>query len=161
MIENDLFLEYKQYMLANSKFKDTMLIVPHIPQSIAKFPTIVMSEINNSDNSIGKTTDRTESVSRLSYRVSIFVKPVTIIEETTYPSTEISTEVNTEPSVTGTKYQENQVMDELKELTYHFFNQCGFNRNSSRRTDNLDTSILRQEMIFTGRLASWNNSLYF
>lgn len=140
MIENDLFLEYKEYMLEKSKFKDVMLIVPHTPKSIAKFPTIVMEEMNNSDNSVGKTTDRIESVSRLSYRVGVFVKPVTI---------------------DGVKYQENQVMDELKELTYHFFNQCGFNRNSSRRTDNLDTSILRQEMIFTGRLASWNNSLYF
>lgn len=140
MIETQLFLEYKEYMLEKSKFKDTMLIVPHTPQSIAKFPTIVMAEINNSDNPLGKTTDRIESVSRLSYRVSVFVKPVTI---------------------EGTKYQENQVMEEIKELTYHFFNQIGFNRNSSRRTDNIDKSILRQEMIFTGNLASWNNSLFF
>lgn len=139
MIETDLFLEYKQYMLERTKFKD-MLIVPMTPKSIAKFPTIVMAEINNSDNSIGKTTDRIENVSRLSYRVSVFVKPVTI---------------------DGVKYQELQIMDEIKELTYNFFNQIGFNRNSSRRTDNLDTSILRQEMIFTGNLASWNNSLYF
>lgn len=139
MIETDLFLEYKQYMLERTKFKD-MLIVPMTPKSIAKFPTIVMAEINNSDNSIGKTTDRIENVSRLSYRVSVFVKPVTI---------------------DGAKYQELQIMDEIKELTYNFFNQIGFNRNSSRRTDNLDTSILRQEMIFTGNLASWNNSLYF
>ena len=140
MIENELFLEYKEFMLQNSTFKDTMLIVPHIPNTLAKFPTIIMSELNNSDNAVGKTTDRTESVSRLSYRVSAYVKPVT---------------------VNGVKYQENQVMDEIKELTYHFFNNIGFNRNSSRRTDNIDKSILRQEMIFTGRLASWNNSLYF
>lgn len=140
MIESDLFLEYKEYMLSKSKFKDLMLILPHNPQSLAKFPTIIMKEINNSDNRVGKTTDRIESVSRLSYRVSVYVKPVTI---------------------DGTKYQENQIMDEIKKLTYHFFNQVGFNRNSSRRTDNIDKSILRQEMIFTGNLASWNNSLFF
>lgn len=140
MIETNLFLEYKEYMLARSKFKDSMLIVPHTPQSLAKFPTIIMSEINNSDNAMGKTTDRIESVSRISYRVSVYVKPVTI---------------------EGTKYQENQVMEEIKKLTYDFFNQVGFNRNSSRRTDNVDKSILRQEMIFTGNLASWNNSLFF
>lgn len=140
MIESDLFLEYKEYMLSKSKFKDSMLILPHNPQSLAKFPTIIMEEINNSDNRVGKTTDRIESVSRLSYRVSVFVKPVVVDD---------------------TKYQENQVMDEIKELTYHFFNQVGFNRNSSRRTDNIDKSILRQEMIFTGNLASWNNSLFF
>jgi hypothetical protein len=99
-----------------------------------------MREINNSDNMVGKTTNRMESVSKLSYRVSIYVKPVTI---------------------DGTKYQENQIMDEMKELTYDFFNQIGFDRNSSRRTDNIDKSILRQEMIFTGNLASWNNSLFF
>jgi hypothetical protein len=141
MIETDLFLEYKQYMLEKSIFKDILLIVPNAPKSLAKFPTIVMSEINNSDNSRGKTTDRIEYVSRLSYRVSIFVKPVTIND---------------------TKYQDRQVMDELKKLTYDFFNQAGFNRNSSRKTDNyLDLSVLRQEIIFTGNLASWNNSLYF
>lgn len=140
MIENDLFLEYKEYMLSKSKFSDTLLIVPHIPNSLAKFPTIIMREINNSDNMVGKTTNRMESVSKLSYRVSIYVKPVTI---------------------DGTKYQENQIMDEMKELTYDFFNQIGFDRNSSRRTDNIDKSILRQEMIFTGNLASWNNSLFF
>lgn len=141
MIETDLFLEYKEYMLNRSIFKDKLLIVPNAPESMTKFPTIVMSEINNSDNSIGKTTDRTEYVSRLSYRVSIFVKPVII---------------------DGVKYQDRQVMDELKKLTYNFFNQAGFNRNSSRKTDNyLDLSVLRQEMIFTGTLASWNNSLYF
>lgn len=152
MIETDLFLEYKNYMLANSKFKD-MLIVPNTPESLAKFPTIVMAELNNSDNAIGKTTDRSEYVSRLSYRVSIFVKNVTI---TTTDTT------GTQPVQTSVKYQDRQVMDELKQLTYDFFNQVGFNRNSSRRTDNLrDLSILRQEMIFTGNLASWNNSLYF
>jgi len=140
MIENDLFLEYKEYMLSKSRFSDTLLIVPHIPNSLAKFPTIIMREINNSDNMVGKTTNRMESVSKLSYRVSIYVKPVTI---------------------DGTKYQENQIMDEMKKLTYDFFNQIGFNRNSSRRTDNIDKSILRQEMIFTGNLASWNNSLFF
>lgn len=140
MIENDLFLEYKEYMLSKSKFSDTLLIVPHIPNSLAKFPTIIMREINNSDNMVGKTTNRMESVSKLSYRVSIYVKPVTI---------------------DGTKYQENQIMDEMKKLTYDFFNQIGFDRNSSRRTDNIDKSILRQEMIFTGNLASWNNSLFF
>ena len=151
MIENDLFLEYKEYMLSKSKFSDVMLIVPHTPQSLVKFPTIIMEEINNSDNRVGKTTDRIESVSRLSYRVSIYTKDVTLSEPQTEPSTE----------VIHTKYQENQVMDELKKLTYHFFNQVGFNRNSSRRTDNIDKSILRQEMIFTGNLASWNNSLFF
>ena len=140
MIENDLFLEYKEYMLSKSKFSDSMLIVPHTPKSLAKFPTIIMNEVNNSDNRIGKTTNRMESVSRLSYRVSAYVKPITI---------------------DGVKYQENQIMDEIKELTYHFFNQIGFDRSSSRRADNIDKSILRQEMMFTGNLASWNNSLFF
>lgn len=152
MIETELFLEYKNYMLANSTFKD-MLIVPNTPQSLAKFPTIVMEELNNSDNRLGKTTDRIESVSRLSYRVSIFTKNITITT---------TTEVGSEPIQESVKYQDRQVMDELKQLTYHFFNQIGFNRNSSRKVDNMrDMTILRQEMIFTGNLASWNNSLFF
>ena len=152
MIETDLFLEYKNYILSKTKFQD-IVIVPNAPKSLSKFPTIVMYELNNSDNALGKTTDRLESVSRISYRVSIFVKPVII------KSTITNNGVQETQSV---KYQERQVMDELKELTYDFFNQCGFNRSSSRKVDNhLDLSITRQEMIFTGNLASWNNSLYF
>ena len=152
MIETDLFLEYKDYMLANSKFKDELLIVPNAPKTLTRFPTIVMCELNNSDNARGKTTDRLESVSRLSYRVSVFVKPVTIEETNIVDEEEVTIKV---------KYQDRQIMDELKELTYNFFNQVGFNRNSSRKTDNyLDLSVLRQEMIFSGNLASWNNSLF-
>jgi len=140
MIENDLFKEYKAYMLAKSIFASKLDIFNATPQQLAKFPTIIMRQMNDSDYIQGKTTDRLEYVSRLNYRVSIYAKP-TIIE--------------------GTKYQSRQIIDELRKLTYNFFNNVGLDKDSDRPVDNIDLSISRQEMIFSGRLASWNNSLYF
>lgn len=140
MIEDELFKEYKEYMLENSIFKDVLHIYPNTPKSYANFPTIIMRQINEADYIQGKTTDRLEYVSRINYRVSIYAKP-TIIE--------------------NTKYQPKQIINELRSLTSNFFRNIGLDKESDSPTDNIDLSISRQEMIFSGRLASWNNSLYF
>ena len=140
MIEDELFKEYKAYMLERSIFASSLGIFNATPKQIAKFPTIIMRESNQSDYIQGKTIDRLEYVSRLNYRVSIYAKP-TIID--------------------GTKYQPKQIINELKSLSFKFFNNIGFDRDSDRPVDNIDLSISRQEMLFSGRLTSWNNSLYF
>ena len=140
MIEDELFKEYKEYMLERSIFKDTLNIFPNTPKSLANFPTIIMRQINESDYIQGKTTDRLEYVSRINYRVSIYAKP-TIVD--------------------GTKYQPKQIINELRQLTSDFFRNIGLDKDSDRPVDNIDLSISRQELMFSGRLASWNNSLYF
>lgn len=140
MIENDLFKEYKAYMLANSQYASKLKIYPTTPKDFATFPTIIMRQINESDYIQGKTTDRLENVSRINYRVSIYAKPTVIGE---------------------TKYQPKQIIDELRALSSKFFNNIGLDKDSDRPVDNIDLSISRQEMIFSGRVASWNNSLYF
>lgn len=140
MIEDELFKEYKAYMLAKSTFASSLGIFNATPKQIANFPTIIMRQSNESDYIQGKTTDRLEFVSRLNYRVSIYVKP-TIIN--------------------GTKYQPRQIINELRKYTSDFFRNIGLDKDSDRPVDNIDLSISRQEMMFSGRLASWNNSLYF
>lgn len=140
MIEDELFKEYKEYMLENSIFSESLKIFNATPKQLASFPVIIMRQMNESDYIEGKTTDRLEYVSRLNYRVSIYAKP-TIVD--------------------GTKHQSKQIINELKSLSFKFFNNIGFDRDSDRPVDNIDLSISRQEMIFSGRLASWNNSLYF
>lgn len=142
MIENELFKEYKAYILANSMFASKLQnsIFNATPKQLANFPTIIMRQMNESDYMQGKTTDRLEYVSRLNYRVSIYVKPIVL---------------------NGTKYQPRQVIDELRKLTSDFFRNVGLDKDNDRPVDNIDLEISRQEMLFSGRLASWNNSLYF
>jgi len=140
MIEEQLFSEYKEFMLANSTFKDILKIYPNTPQDLIKFPTIIMQEINNRDYMDGKSFDRSESVSTISYRVSLFTKPITL---------------------EGVKYQPKQVINELRGLTSKFFNNIGLNKDNDSPIDNIDVSISRQEMLFSGKIANWNNSLYF
>ena len=140
MIEEELFKEYKAYMLGKSIFASSLDIFSATPKQIAKFPTIIMRQMNESDYIQGKTTDRLEFVSRLNYRVSIYAKPTVI---------------------NGTKYQPRQIINELRKYTSDFFRNIGLDKDSDRPVDNIDLSISRQEMMFSGRLASWNNSLYF
>lgn len=140
MIEDELFKEYKTYMLEKSIFASKLDIFNATPNQIAKFPTIIMRQSNESDYIQGKTTDRLEYVSRLNYRVSIYAKPTVI---------------------NGTKHQSRQIINELRELTSDFFRNIGLDKENDRPVDNIDLSISRQEMLFSGRLASWNNSLYF
>lgn len=140
MIEDELFKEYKAFMLANCNLLGDKSIFPNTPAQLIQFPTIIMREINNSDYMQGKSFDRTESVSTINYRVSIYTKPIT---------------------KDGVKYQPKQVINELRALTSKFFNNVGLNKDSDSPVDNIDLSISRQEMLFSGKVASWNNSLYF
>jgi len=138
MIEEELFKEYKAFMLANSIFSSTLDIFSSTPQSIIKFPTIIMKEINNTDYTQGNSIDKLEYVSTLNYRVSIYSKQV--VKD-------------------GVKYQPKQVINELRKLTQDFFRNVGLNRDVDRPVDNIDLSISRQEMTFSGHLRSWNNYL--
>ena len=92
MVEDEIFKEYKEYILQNSIFADTLKVFPNTPKSLADFPTIIMRQMNESDYIQGKTTDRLEYVSRIYYRVSIYAKP-TIIDETKYQPKQIINEL--------------------------------------------------------------------
>lgn len=138
MVEEELFKEYKEYMLAKSTFSSVMGIFPNTPESLIKFPTIIMKEINNTDYNRGNSLNRQEYVDEIFYRVSIYAKPVTL---------------------QGVKYQPKQVINELRALTRDFFRNVGLVRDMDRPTDNIDMSISRQEMTFSGHYRNWNSRI--
>ena len=134
-IETQLLREYKDYMIEHTTFKDLVKILPSTPQSFSIFPTIVFSEVNNVDNIFGKTLDRIETVDNLSYQVDIYTKDI-IIENTTYSA--------------------RTVINELKDLTFKFFNDIGFIRINALRGEYIDVTVQRYTALFNGKLNNWN-----
>lgn len=142
-IESEIVREYKQYMISNSIFgtilNDKKTILPDTPQSFSKFPTIVIKETNNSMYGMGKTLDRTEYVDNILYQVDIYTKDVTM---------KVDGELKT--------FAARTVINELKDLTFKFFNQIGFNRITATRGEYIDINVNRYISVFEARLNNWN-----
>ena len=142
-IESEIVREYKEYMYDNSIFGDILeekkTILPDTPQSFSKFPTIVIKEVNSTNYSRGKTLDRTEFIDNLVYQVEVYTKDVT-------------TKIN---GVTKT-YAARTVINELKDKTFDFFNQIGFNRITATRGEYIDINVNRYIMVFDAKLNNWN-----
>lgn len=142
-IESEIVKEYKEYMYNNSIFgtilEEKKTILPDTPQSFSKFPTIVIKEANNTSYFRGKTLDRTEYVDNLLYQVDIYTKDVTM-------------KVN---DVTKT-YAARTVINELKDNTFRFFNQIGFNRITATRGEYVDMNVNRYISVFEAKLNNWN-----
>lgn len=134
-IEEDLLLMYNTFIKSKSQFSDKLLVVPNTPQSFVSFPTIVFKESNNSDYTFGKTLNRQESVSRLTYQVEIYSKDIVL---------------------NGIKYYSRDIIKELKNLTHIFFNDIGFNRISSIKGEYIDITIDRHICLFEGKINNWN-----
>ena len=47
-LETKIIKDYHDYIMNKSIFANTIKILPEAPQSFATFPTIIISEINNS-----------------------------------------------------------------------------------------------------------------
>lgn len=142
-IESEIVKEYKQYMISNSIFgtilDEKKTILPDTPQSFSKFPTIIIKEANNIMFSRGKTIDRTEYIDEVTYQVDIYTKDVTV-------KTDDETKT----------YSARTVINELKDLTFKFFNQIGFNRINATRGEYIDVNVNRYIMIFDGKINNWN-----
>lgn len=137
-IETQLLREYKEYMANKSIFGELVKILPSTPQSFSIFPTIVFSEVNNTDYTLGKTLERTESVDNLSYQVDIYTRDVKLGNQT---------------------YSARTVINELKDLTFKFFNDIGFIRINALRGEYIDVTIQRYTMLFNGKLNNWNKKI--
>lgn len=146
-IETQIVKEYKEYMINNSKFGSLLdtnkTILPDTPQSFSKFPTIIIRERNNTNNFVGKTIDRTEYVDNVLYQVDVYTKDVKVKEEV---NDELVTKV----------YSARSVINELKDLTFNFFNQIGFNRITATRGEYVDLNVNRYIMTFEGKINNWN-----
>lgn len=134
-IETQLLKEYKDFINENSTFKDKVKILPSTPQSFSIYPTIVFSETSNVDNLMGKTLDRIESVDNLLYQVDIYTKDVKIGNQT---------------------YAGRTVINELKDLTFKFFNDIGFIRENATRGEYIDVTVYRYTIVCSGKLNNWN-----
>lgn len=134
-IETQLLKEYKEFIINNSIFSDKVKILPSTPQSFSIYPTIVFSETSNVDNLMGKTLDRIESVDNLLYQVDIYTKDVKIGNQT---------------------YAGRTVINELKDLTFKFFNDIGFIRENATRGEYIDVTVYRYTIVCSGKLNNWN-----
>lgn len=134
-IETQLLREYKEFIADNSIFGDKTKILPSTPQSFSVYPTIVFSETSNIDNIMGKTLDRTETVDNLLYQVDIYTKDIKKDSKT---------------------YAGRTVINELKDLTFKFFNDIGFIRENATRGEYIDVTVYRYTMVFSGKINNWN-----
>lgn len=146
-IETQIVKEYKEYMINNSKFGSLLdtnkTILPDTPQSFSKFPTIIIRERNNTNNFVGKTIDRTEYVDNVLYQVDVYSKDIKIKEEV-------------DGELVLKLYSARSVINELKDLTFNFFNQIGFNRVTATRGEYVDLNVNRYIMTFEGKINNWN-----
>ena len=137
-IETQLLREYKDFITNKSIFGEKVKILPSTPQSFSVYPTIVFSEVNNVDYLLGKTVDRLETVDRLAYQVDIYTKDV---------------------KLDGKTYAGRTVINELKDLTFKFFNDIGFIRENATRGEYIDVTVYRYTILCTGKIANWNTSI--
>lgn len=137
-IENDLFLKYKEFILKNSIYSPN--IFPNVPQSLKDFPTIIFKEQNNIDDNRYKSTNKQEFVNSLIYEIEIYTKNMVVDGEL------VSSKV---------------IMDELKYLTFDFFNVYGFDRTLCEKAEYLDVTVDRLIILEKGLLSSWNKQLSF
>lgn len=135
-IEIQLLKEYKDYI--NSKIDYPVKILPKTPQSLTTFPTILMRETDNSDYLGGKSLNGLEYVDRLTYSIEIYSKD----------------------TIVGAKLiNSKQIVNELKQLTFEFFRQAGFERISCNIGEYTDFTVDRVIIIEQGKLNNWNKKI--
>lgn len=133
-IYNKLFKQYKDYINANSTFAPK--IIKKTPQSLSYFPTIIMKETTNTNNT--NTLNRQEFVDDLGYTIEIYTKD----------------------SVIGnTKYASDIVMRDLQYNTFEFFNNMKFNRDLCTTGEYIDKNVDRKIIIFSSKISSWNGKI--
>lgn len=135
-IEAELFLNFKEYMLKNSKYSP--YISSKAPQSLTKFPTIVMKEYSNIDNNDYKSTNRQEFVNVLSYRIEIYTK---------------------DQIANGTVTSSKVILNELKYLVMDFFNMYGFERTQCEYAEYLDVTVDRLIILERATINNWNKKI--
>lgn len=137
-LEKDLLKLYYKFIKENSIFSDILLVVPKTPQSFSSFPTIVFKEINNLENIRATSLDRIEYMDLVNYSVDIYTKNVVLDNR---------------------KYLSDEIMRELRNLTFKFFHEIGLRRISSSRAEFIDITVDRTISIFEGKINNWNGKI--
>lgn len=133
-ISNEIYLKYKEYILKNCDFNPN--IRNKTPQNFSRFPTIIIKETINSNDS--RALNRQEFVDRIAYTVDIYTKDMTL---------------------NGQKFASIEIMDKLKYLTFDFFNEIGMNRDGCDDAEHTDITIDRKIIIFSCRICNWNRKI--
>lgn len=136
-IETTIFKKYKQYLKDNSKFAPN--VFNKAPKSLSIFPTIVLKETNNTEDTNYTSLDRKEFVSEITSTIDIYTKDMI---------------------VDGVKYPSKEIMNELKYLTFDFFQAWGFTRTQCSDADYLNFEVDRLVIIETCKLNSWNRKIF-
>ena len=136
-IETTIFKKYKQYLKDNSKFAPNLF--NKAPKNLSVFPTIVLKETNNIEDSNYTSLDRKEFVNEITSNIDIYTKDMII---------------------DGVKYPSKEIMNELKYLTFDFFQAWGFTRTQCSEADYLNLEIDRLVIIETCKLNNWNRKIF-
>lgn len=135
-IESPIFLKLKKYLTDKSKYSPN--VFSKTPQSLSKFPTIVVKETNNIEDSNYTTLDRNEFVNRITDTIDIYTKDMV---------------------VDGKKISSKIIMNELKYLIFAFYQAWGFTRTQATEADYLNYEIDRFIIIESCSLNSWNRKI--
>lgn len=135
-IEKTIFKYFKQYLIDNSQFSPN--VFNSTPKNLAVFPTVIFKETSNVQNVGSTTLDRTETVDNITDTIEIYAKDM-VVGETTVSKKEI--------------------VNELKFLTFKFFQAWGFIRTQSSDADYLNYEVDRHIIIETCSLNNWNKKI--
>ena len=133
-IYSKLVKQYKEYINEKSSFAPK--IMKKTPQSLSYFPTILIKETVNNNNS--ETLNRQEFVDNLGYTVEIYTKDCV---------------------VGNTRYASDVVMRDLQYLTFEFFNNMKFHRDLCTNAEYIDKNVDRKIIIFSSKINSWNGRI--
>lgn len=136
-IETTIFKKYKQYLKDNSKFAPN--VFNKAPKNLSVFPTIVLKETNNIEDSNYTSLDRKEFVNEITSTIDIYTKDLII---------------------DGVKYPSKEIMNELKYLTFEFFQAWGFTRTQCSEADYLNLEVDRLVIIENCKLNNWNRKIF-
>lgn len=136
-VESMVFKFYKQYLKDKSKFNPN--VFNRTPKNLSVFPTIVLKETNNTEDSNYTTLNRKEFVNEITDTIEIYTKDLII---------------------DGVKYPSKEVMNELKYLTFDFFQAWGFTRTQCSEADYLNYEVDRLVIVETCNLNSWNRKIF-
>ena len=135
-VENKLFNLYKDYIVKNSKYAP--FIFNDIPQKLAEFPTITFIESDNRDLGNVNSSDRTEFVDVLQYKIDIYTK---------------------NKSVNKMIIARKIITNELKNLTISFLRDYGFKRTSCNKAEYLDIDVDRTVIVAECNINNWNGKI--
>lgn len=135
-IENTIFQEYKAFLKENSKFNP--LVISSSNKTLTKFPTVLFKEQNNTTNTTNTTINREQRVNNITDVIEIYTQ---------------------NQIVDSVEYASKVVMNELKYLTFDFFDYIGAERTDCSPAEYINKEVDRLVIIYTYSVNNWNRKI--